>query len=554
MITIKASERGIIKDKDVTVELNSLLRELSAIDEEKELIFDNGSYYINSKDCVRDYLYITNTIGDSEWKENEKEHLISIAIHFKNINNLKVLGNGAVFIIDGQVTNIVIDNCKNILLSDISIKTINPDMHELRVRSIKPFSIDFELDKESAYTKEGSSYIFIGKDYMSEFKEKSLNAFWIGKFYNNNSNSLERTSHPLRGAIKINEISPYCFRAYYLLKKKFLIGDRFYIFDVRRKNVGIFVNRSKDIVLYKVNQYFNYSLALVAQDTENITVEKAYFAPEKESSKMMASLADFMQICMCRGNVTICDSIFEGSGDDALNVHGIHFSVINILNNVITLRFMHPQTHGFNPLRVGDEIEYIDKDTLLTKGKGRILSSKLINEYEIEIKADNVNGCMVNDVIEDITACPSLYYLRNRLNRVITRGLLVTTRGKVKIENNDFADTSMNSIVFSNDARSWFESGRVLNVIIRNNRFGRCPAKNILIKPENKVHKGPVHSNFVIEGNVFDSGEKGGIFIKSSSDIIIKNNKISNKSSKFLCTKNVTNIVSDIKEESKQKC
>ena len=71
---------------------------------------------------------------------------------------------------------------------------------------------------------------------------------------------------------------------------------------VRRQFAGIFVNKCENVKLQNIKQRFNYSLALVAQDSENINVDNVDFSPEENSARKMASVADFIQICMCRGN------------------------------------------------------------------------------------------------------------------------------------------------------------------------------------------------------------------------------------------------------------
>ena len=48
------------------------------------------------------------------------------------------------------------------------------------------------------------------------------------------------------------------------------------------------------------------------------------------------------------------------------------------------------------------------------------------------------NSFAVGQVVEDVDACSGLRFANNRMTRIITRGLLITTRGKVNIENNDF--------------------------------------------------------------------------------------------------------------------
>ena len=550
-VLISASDFGVVPGREVEKELTALFKNLSETQGEKELYFEPGEYFIDASKCEKELFYITNTVGDNEFKKGEVPHENRAAFNLKGINDLYIKGDGAVFTIDGQCTNMAIRDCENITVEGITIKVVSPDMHELAAERVTPFYVDFRLDKESNYVKTAKGFAFKGTDYQVDFADSALNAHWIGRIRKESINSLRRVGHPLLGCHKIKELNDRLFRAYYFVPKGIKKGDRYYLFDVRRKYAGIFAERCKNLTLRGIKQRFNYSLALVAQDCENVNVEKVDFSPEEGGARLMASVADFMQICMCRGDVNITDSFYQGAGDDCLNVHGIHFKIESIEKTAqggeLKVKFMHPQSHGFNPLRVGDDIEYIDTKSMLSKGKAKILSSSLLDEYTISLSVDSLNGGEKGMVIEDVTACPNLYFAGNELTRIITRGLLITTRGKVVVKNNIFADTQMSSILFSDDAKSWYESGMVCDAVIQGNKFLTCGSgKNIWILPENSVHEGAVHGDFLIEDNIFASPKNGGISAKSTRSVTIRNNKIVKKSKNFVTVKNVDKLTSDI--------
>lgn len=550
-VLISAADFGVVPGREVEKELTALFKNLSETQGEKELYFEPGEYFIDASKCEKELFYITNTVGDNEFKKGEVPHENRAAFNLKGINDLYIKGDGAVFTIDGQCTNMAIRDCENITVEGITIKVVSPDMHELAAERVTPFYVDFRLDKESNYVKTSKGFAFKGTDYQVDFTDSALNAHWIGRIRKESINSLRRVGHPLLGCHKIKELDDRLFRAYYFVPRGIKKGDRYYLFDVRRKYAGIFAERCKNLTLRGIKQRFNYSLALVAQDCENVNVEKVDFSPEEGGARLMASVADFMQICMCRGDVNITDSFYQGAGDDCLNVHGIHFKIESIEKTAqggeLKVKFMHPQSHGFNPLRVGDDIEYIDTKSMLSKGKAKILSSSLLDEYTISLSVDSLNGGEKGMVIEDVTACPNLYFAGNELTRIITRGLLITTRGKVVVKNNIFADTQMSSILFSDDAKSWYESGMVCDAVIQGNKFLTCGSgKNIWILPENSVHEGAVHGDFLIEDNIFASPKNGGISAKSTRSVTIRNNKIVKKSKNFVTVKNVNKLTSDI--------
>ncbi len=543
MKIINASEFGIAQGKDITEELIKLFSFIKTVDGEKTVVFEKGTYYIDSEKCEKHMLFITNTVGDKEFKADETPHLNAVPFYFGGISDLVFDGGDSIFVIDGKVTNVAIENCNNITLKNIEIRHSHPDMHEMRVIRKSPFSVDFEIDRDSLCEFDKGKLYFCGRDYRVSADEKALNAFWIGLIRTNTPNKIIRVHHPLFSAVNIRNTGERTIRVRYPNTFRFKKGDCYYIFDVRRQFAGIFINKSENVKLENIKQRFNYSLALVAQDTENITVENVCFAPEKGSARKMASVADFIQICMCRGNVSVKNSYFDGAGDDSLNVHGIHFKITDIKDNRLTVRFMHPQSHGFNPLREGDTVAYINSDTLLEEGEAVIEKSELLNEYDIRLTVSDTKNARVGNVIEDISACPNLEFENNTMTRIITRGLLITTRGKVKVENNHFVSTSMSGVLLSDDAKSWYESGMCKDVTVKNNTFDYCGGTPILIKPENGKYAGAVHKNIKIIGNTFK--KYGGVCIsaESTDGLVIKNNRFSNKNR--LKTTNCGNVDTD---------
>ena len=519
-----ARDYNIVENTDITVGFRAILDDLRAESGEKELIFDKGTYYLTSKNSTKLHLNITNTIGINEWEKGEEINEHFVPIYIDDINNLTIDFSNSTLIIKGVVTNIVITNSTNIKLENVEIQTDNPNLHELKVIDKKPFYTDYELDNESKYEKIGSKYYFVGEDYRLPFKYKTTKTWWICDIKPNTPNKTKRTFHPLLST-KLKEIAPYKFRAYGLNSAKFEIGERLYLYDVRRKDVGIFVDNSKNITLQNIAQRFNYSLAIVCQHTENITIDSVDFTPV--GAKRIVSIADFIQICMCSGDVVVRNSRFEGAGDDCLNVHGFHFKIVDINNDKITVRFMHPQSYGFMPFDVGDELAYIDRTSLIKKGTAKVLGCKMLNEYDIELTVDNVPN--VSLMVENITKTPNLLFENNYLNRIITRGILVTTKGKVVIRNNIFNDNSMSGILLSDDANMWYESGCCNDVLIEGNTFNNSEEYDILIKPENTKFEGYVHNNITIQNNEFNSKIGGGIFVKDSGNVVIKNNKINEK-------------------------
>lgn len=141
-----------------------------------------------------------------------------------------------------------------------------------------------------------------------------------------------------------------------------------------------------------------------------------------------------------------------------------------------------------------DTVAYIQSKTLRKTGYGKVTGVKLLSEREAEFELEKElpTDIVQGDCIENITWTASLRVSDCRMEMTNTRGLLVTTPKKVVIENNYFYRTGMYAILIAADANSWYESGAVQDVLIRNNIFDGCTYNSyqnnnytIAIEPEN---------------------------------------------------------------------
>lgn len=114
-------------------------------------------------------------------------------------------------------------------------------------------------------------------------------------------------------------------------------------------------------------------------------------------------------------------------------------------------------------------------------------------------------------VVENITFTPEVEVRNCEFREIPTRGVLVTSRKPIVIENNAFCKLSMAPIYISCDANNWYESGRVEDVLIRNNKFYNCQGDGVIfINPviEKASEERTVHKNIRIEENEIHYSEK----------------------------------------------
>jgi hypothetical protein len=172
----------------------------------------------------------------------------------------------------------------------------------------------------------------------------------------------------------------------------------------------------------------------------------------------------------------------------------------------------------------------------------------MIDKYTIKLKLSTRNNPVITGgVIEDITACPDFEFCENTLNRIASRGVLATTRGRILIENNKFLNTGKSGIHISNDALTWFESGAVKSAMIRGNAFMNCEESSILVLPENRRLAGFVHENIFIENNLFVLNGIPALNVNSTRNIRMRDNVYKGKPSfgKYVISKNAEGLEID---------
>ena len=283
--------------------------------------------------------------------------------------------------------------------------------------------------------------------------------------------------------------------------------------------------------------HYMHGLGIVSQFSENIHFDSVFVMPRPESGRMIAAFADCLHFSGCKGQIIIENCRFKGAHDDPINVHGTHLQVTEIISpSVLKLRFMHHQSYGFEAFFAGDTAAFVHSSKLQIFGSGIVRSAKLISEREmlIEFSKPVPVNILPGDCLENVTWTPAVTIRNCRFESTNTRGLLITTRRKVLIENNIFYRTGMHAILIANDASSWYESGPVQDVNIRNNTFQECGYNQapgnfvIAIAPENHelVHGYMVHRNIRIENNLFKVYDYPVLIARSTGNLVFTGNKI----------------------------
>ncbi|MBK7105517.1 MAG: hypothetical protein IPH62_09550 [Ignavibacteriae bacterium] len=481
-----------------------------------EIFFAEGRYDFYPTNALRKKFHISNS-------NDSPDSLKSIAFYFLDSKNINIKAKNADVIMRGKVIEVCINNCENVYIEGFSFDYSRPTVSEFIVENISDKFADVKVHKDSDYLIQSGKLIWIGEGWQHE-----ANSLW--QIFNPKSKEIYRHSIPIED-LHFEEKSKNQLRINFDKNPGFIKRVIYQNRDTFRDYAAVFINESKNITWKNINVYFMHGMGFVNQFSENLIYDSIIVVPRKDSERTSAAWADILHFSSCRGNIEISNSFLSAANDDAINVHGTHLKVTEILSDKkIRVRYMHPQTYGFNAFKSDDSIEFINSMSLLPKSKNIVLNSVMLDEKEIEItfKEKMSKNIQTNDVIENITWSPNFKITNTKITQIPTRGILVTTRGKIIIEYNEFLKTHMSAILIADDANSWFESGYVNDATIFNNKFIECGEPVVNIHPENlKVFDNKyIHKNINVLNNYFQLNNNLAFSVKNSSNILFENNII----------------------------
>lgn len=464
------------------------------------LLLPGGRIDIWPEGAAKRELYISNTTEDDTLPKVK-----NIAFLFEHCNDLTIDGNQTLVVLHGKMIAFALINSQNIKLKNIQFDYERPTISELTIRSVTNNAIETEIHPDSKYVIDNGKINFYGEGWKT-------NSYHCILFDSVNNRMRYSTMKPLLEGKAVQTGPLHVKFEGRFSPNQFQLGNVLTFRDPYRDNCGGFIHRSKDVILENLQMHFMHGLGIVSQFSENISLFKVAVAPRKNSGRIIASFADCFHFSGCKGLVKIDSCFTSGSHDDPVNVHGTHLQITAIDEaKKIKLRFMHHQTYGFEAFFAGDSIAFVNPQTLMPLGTAKLKAAKLINRKEMEIEVEgNIPSYVATGLcIENLSWIPEVIIRNSRFERTNTRGLLITTRRKVLIEQNLFYHTGMFPILIADDASSWFESGSVQDVTIRNNVFEDCGYNSgsgaINIAPENHelMVGNMVHRNIRIIGNQF---------------------------------------------------
>ncbi len=503
-----------------------------------KLIFPKGTYNFYPTFATERYCEITN--NDNGLKRT--------AFPIIDFHNFVIDGNGSDFIFHGKMIPFIIEESTNIKVTNLSIDWKVPFVLEGLVVANNFANKTFDIQVNSPYIVQfGHLYLSLEREdspyekkYGKRFAtmehynlEVGQNIFWDPKtmapIYNTRLYNM-----PEKG-INAEELEKGLIRISTKMKKlpplgSVMVSKGEYLQN--RTSPAFRVFKSKDLEFKNVNVYHAGAMGLIAERSEDITLDGFNVVLKEGSGRMITTTADATHFCNVKGTVTIKNCTFENMLDDATNIHGTYVRVNKIIDEyTLAVETYHPHQNGYLFGEAGDMVQVIDQINLQATTEPLILKKvERVNEKISYITFDKpiTNKINIYDGVENISWHAAAILENNVVRNNRARSFLISTPRKVVVRNNHLS-SQMASFRITGDLGLWNESGPCEDLLIENNLI------------ENAVYggNGP-QSIFLIDPQYVDKNNFEG---KYSRSITIRNNTIKTFDSSIMLAMSVDNLV-----------
>lgn len=321
-------------------------------------------------------------------------------------------------------------------------------------------------------------------------------------------------------------------------------GDALMVRDPARPNPAVHLYRADDTILEDCVARSSAGMGLIAQRCVNVTVRGTKCAADRtagsfareETGRMTSLQADATHFSNCRGRIIVENCLFEGMGDDAINVHSTCLLVEEMRTPTeIRCRYKHHQSVGFEVFLPGERLRGIRGRTLEPSDATVVVTGVTMRApdlVDLTLAAPLPDGLGVGDAVENADWQPSIEFRGNIVRNSLPRATLFTTPGRVVCEGNLFDHVAAQAVHLSADAWDWYESGACEDVTIRRNVFRDCllvRGKGVIqINPnvkDLKAQRRRYHRNVVIEENVFEQMRGPLLYARSVSNLVWRANR-----------------------------
>ena len=499
------------------------------------VVFPKGRYDFYEEGSFEREYYISN---------HDQLNPKKVGFALEHLQNVTIDGQGSEFIFHGRMIPVSLLGSKNVTLKNISIDFEIPALRQLRILEVdkEKGEVTAELYPKGNYRVEENRLVIEGEGY-------ELIPGYAMPFSPDKRLSYNRQDVGFRPASVMEKADDTLLISGWEQIAHTVPDERFVLRTGARPTPGIFISESADITLENVKVHYAEGMGLLAQMTENITLDGfSVCLRGDDDPRFFTTQADATHFSACKGVIISRNGLYEGMADDAINVHGTYLRITKrVDDHTLQGRYMHPQAWGFIWGESGDSVQFVESEKMELAGDhhiNTIASIKSIDRpthfgaKEFEISFTQKLPTEISEAgsfgVENLTWTPEVIFAGNTIRNNRARGSLFSTPRRVVCEDNLFDHTHGTAILLCGDCNGWYETGACTDVIIRNNRFVNALTANYQftnavisiypVIPNLKEQEAYFHSGIIIENNTFEMFDKPILYAKSTDGLVFRNN------------------------------
>lgn len=506
------------------------------------LRFEKGEYHFFEAGAAQRFFAVSNN----------STGLKKIVFFLDGLSGVTVDGNGSVFVFHELAFPVVIEKCRHVTLKNIIFDRAFYPQAILEVAEVRQDGFRLRIDpQKNPYRVRDGALLFDREWGCYSGLEKIFSLHATGdRFhvqYLITGDCAESSEHLPATFVRADaeETADGVFFRYrnenrYALE--YAEGDVITsILDGRRDIDVVLIDRSGDVTLSDITVRRGVGMGVIGQLSRDLEIDG--FSTDCDFHGEYSSLtADALHFVHCSGRLNIHGCRIEKTSDDAVNVHGMYTVVEQTGAGTIRARIMHREQQGFLPYEKGDRLELLDPDTYRTVSEFYAEDAGFEDDRGEHVKiqgrfTQGAAGVRPGCLVEIPDKMPELHLYGNVFN--LFPHLRVSGAGRMLIEDNRFSNCGA-ALLAQDNAKYWYESGRIKNLVFRRNRMDGCNR----LMGENFIFVGvdgrapetcpKIHDRVEISGNRFINIKKRAIFAYAVRHLVLKDNLYENRTEELI--------------------
>lgn len=437
------------------------------------LQFSQGTYHFYPENAKSKMMYIAN---------HDEDTVKSIAFDLSDFDGLTVDGMGSKFIFHTEIIPFYLENSKNITIKNLRLDYARTAYSQGKIISVTPQTMEIDIDPVLyPWDVCDEKLVFSGEGFehcLTHWLE--FNAITNAPQYG--TEDLYFSDYPdgeHSAVVTALRLSQHRVRLCLDDSHHFFEGSRpgnnLVLRHHPRSHPAFYLQDSNELTFENIQVYHATGIALIAERCKNITLQKFNVCRTPDNDRIFTAIADATHFVNCEGNISISDCLFENQLDDAVNVHGIYGSIVEVKDGkTVIFELSHGMQKGVYIGRCGQTIAILDRDTLQPNLTSEICSIVRLTPdlFELILSDDLPKSVCIGNVVENITQKPDVIIENCIFRNNRARGILLTCKTAI-VRKNRFESAGA-AVLLEGDAKYWFESGATTSILLEENEFFCC--------------------------------------------------------------------------------